>query len=149
MRSSLVVTASGCQCQSRNSPWSDLSIHRHSEIWGAADEAVLNNIHKIQIFFLKSPFAACRLKVLRPRSEQWIGPAVSSISLSRGGEIPVPPCGRDVDPSIRPYIGLRVIVWYHHRWHSPGEEGLRCNDFCFFGKKERTNIVALLSKNML
>jgi hypothetical protein len=29
-----------------------------------------------------------------------------------------------------------------------GEEGARCNDFCFFGKKERKNIIALLSKDM-
>jgi hypothetical protein len=32
MRSSRVVRASGCQCQSRNSPGFDSSIHQHSEI---------------------------------------------------------------------------------------------------------------------
>ncbi len=43
---SQVVGASGCQCQSRNSPGFDPSILRHSGIWGAADDAVLNNVHK-------------------------------------------------------------------------------------------------------
>ncbi len=47
MRSSRVYRASGCQCQSRSSPgFVDSSILRHSEIWGAADEAVLKNVHK-------------------------------------------------------------------------------------------------------
>ncbi len=43
---SRVVRASGCQCQSRNSPGFVPSIIRHSGIWGAADEAVLSNVHK-------------------------------------------------------------------------------------------------------
>ncbi len=42
MRSSLVVRASDCQYTSCNGPGFDLSIRRHSGIWGAADEAVLN-----------------------------------------------------------------------------------------------------------
>jgi hypothetical protein len=42
MRSSLVVRASNCQCTSCNGPGFDPSIRRHSGIWGAADEAVLN-----------------------------------------------------------------------------------------------------------
>ncbi len=42
MRSSLVVRASDCQCTSCNGPRFDPSIRRHSGIWGAADEAVLN-----------------------------------------------------------------------------------------------------------
>jgi hypothetical protein len=46
MRSSRVVTAPCCQCQSRNSPGFDSIILRHSGICGAADEAVLNNVHK-------------------------------------------------------------------------------------------------------
>jgi hypothetical protein len=46
MRSSQVVRASDCQCQSRNSPGFDPSILRHSEICGAADEAVLNTVHR-------------------------------------------------------------------------------------------------------
>ncbi len=46
MRSSRVVRAAGCQCQSRNSHGLDLSILRHSGIWGVADEAALNNINK-------------------------------------------------------------------------------------------------------
>ncbi len=50
MRFSVMVRASDCHCQSRNSP----SIHRHSEIWGAADEAVLNTVHRKKI--AKIPF---------------------------------------------------------------------------------------------
>ncbi len=46
MRSSLVVRASDCQCTSCNGPGFDLSIRRHSGIWGAADEAVLNIVGK-------------------------------------------------------------------------------------------------------
>ncbi len=42
MRSSLVIRASDCQCTSCNGPGLDLSIRRHSGIWGAADEAMLN-----------------------------------------------------------------------------------------------------------
>ncbi len=38
--------ASDCYCQSRKSPGFGPSVFRHSEIWGAADEAVLNNVHK-------------------------------------------------------------------------------------------------------
>ncbi len=45
MRSSLVVRASDCQCTSCNGPGLDPSIRRHSGIWGAADEAVLNIVH--------------------------------------------------------------------------------------------------------
>ncbi len=41
-----MVRASGRQCQSRNSPGFDPSIFRHSGLWGAADEAVLKNVHK-------------------------------------------------------------------------------------------------------
>ncbi len=37
--------ASSCQSQSCNSSGFDPSILRHSGIWGAADEAVLNNVH--------------------------------------------------------------------------------------------------------
>jgi hypothetical protein len=46
MRTSRVVKASDCQCQSRNSPGIDHSILQHSGIGGAADEAVLNKIIK-------------------------------------------------------------------------------------------------------
>ncbi len=59
MRSSRVVRASGCQCQSRNSPRFDPSILQHSRIWGAADEAVLNNVHKKEKNPKKSPFYVC------------------------------------------------------------------------------------------
>jgi hypothetical protein len=44
MRSCRAVKASGCQCWSCNSPGFDLSILRHSGIWGAADESVLNKV---------------------------------------------------------------------------------------------------------
>ncbi len=46
MRSSLVVRASDCQCTSCNGPGFDPSIRRHSGIWGAADETVLNIVRK-------------------------------------------------------------------------------------------------------
>jgi hypothetical protein len=46
MRSSLVVRASDCQCTSCNGPGFDPSIRRHSGIWGAADETVLNIVQK-------------------------------------------------------------------------------------------------------
>ncbi len=46
MRSSQVVRASDSQCRSRNCPGFDPSILRHSGIWGAADEAVLNIVPK-------------------------------------------------------------------------------------------------------
>ncbi len=46
MRSSLVVRASDCQCTSCNGPGFNPSIRRHSGIWGAADEAVLNTVRK-------------------------------------------------------------------------------------------------------
>jgi hypothetical protein len=46
MRSSRMVRASGCQCQSRNSPGFDPASSGTVECEGAADEAVLNNVHK-------------------------------------------------------------------------------------------------------
>ncbi len=46
MRSNLVVRASDCKCTRCNGPGSDPSIRRHSGIWGAADEAVLNIVCK-------------------------------------------------------------------------------------------------------
>ncbi len=46
MRSNRVVRASGCQCLIVNSPGFAPSILRHSGIWGAADEAVLDNVHE-------------------------------------------------------------------------------------------------------
>ncbi len=42
MRFNQVVRASGCQCQSRTSPRFNPRILRHSGIWGATDEEVLN-----------------------------------------------------------------------------------------------------------
>ncbi len=55
MRSSQLVKASGYQCQSRNSPGFDPSILRRSRIWGAADEAVLNNVYRNKKIYKKSP----------------------------------------------------------------------------------------------
>jgi hypothetical protein len=55
MRVSRAVWASCCQCQSRNSPGVDPSVLPHCGIWGAADEAVLNNVHKKKKS-KKSPF---------------------------------------------------------------------------------------------
>ncbi len=46
MRSSLVVRASDCQYTSCNGAGFNHSIRRHSGIWGAADEAVLNIVRK-------------------------------------------------------------------------------------------------------
>ncbi len=46
MRSSLVVRASDCQCTRCSDPGFHPSICRHSGIWGAADEAVLNVVRK-------------------------------------------------------------------------------------------------------
>jgi hypothetical protein len=46
MRSSLVFRAPDCQCASCIGPGFDPSIRRHSGIWGAADEAVLNLVRK-------------------------------------------------------------------------------------------------------
>ncbi len=45
MRSSRVVRSSDSQCRRSNCPGFDPSILRHSEIWGAADETVLNIVH--------------------------------------------------------------------------------------------------------
>ncbi len=43
---SRVVRASDCQCRSRMRPGLDTSILRLSGIWGAADKAMLNKLHK-------------------------------------------------------------------------------------------------------
>jgi hypothetical protein len=56
------LAPSDCQCRSRNSPGFDPSIFRHSGIWGAADEAVLNTVHRKKI--QKIPLFK---KVLPPR----------------------------------------------------------------------------------
>ncbi len=59
VRSSQVVRASDCQYRSPNSPGFHPSILRHSGIWGEADEAVLNKVHrrkkiqKFPLFFFK------------------------------------------------------------------------------------------------
>ncbi len=47
---------SGCLCLCRSSPRFDPSILPHSGIWGAADEAVLNNVHKKRKKSKKSSF---------------------------------------------------------------------------------------------
>jgi hypothetical protein len=55
MISSRVIRAFGCQCQSRNSPGFETSILRDSGIWGAAEEAVLNNVHNSEKFLINTP----------------------------------------------------------------------------------------------
>jgi hypothetical protein len=67
MRSSLVVRASDWQCTSCNGPGFDPSIRRHSGIWGAADEAVLNIIRTKR---KKSP------KKIFKKKNEWKTPAV-------------------------------------------------------------------------
>ena len=56
MRSSREVRASDSQCQSRNCPGFDPSILRHSGIWGAADETVLDKVLKNPKKSLKKKF---------------------------------------------------------------------------------------------
>jgi hypothetical protein len=65
MESSRVVRASGCQCQSHNSPEFDPSILRHSDILGAEDEAVLNNVHKQEEKIQKTTFKHFIFKIDR------------------------------------------------------------------------------------
>ncbi len=62
MRSSQVVRASGCQCQSRNNPGLDPSILRHSGIWSGSGMGKNSDPRwTFRIFFLVSVF---RLKIL-------------------------------------------------------------------------------------
>ncbi len=74
MRSSLVVRASDCQCTGCNGPGFDPSIRRHSGIWGAADEAVLNRVRKKKKkspkkIFLKKIF--CRIVICTSANTTW------------------------------------------------------------------------------
>ncbi len=84
MRSSLVVRASDCQCTSCNGPGFAPSIRRHSGIWGAADEAVLNIVRKnkkspqkirkkslkiLALYYRKSDWCISRKETARPRSQ--------------------------------------------------------------------------------
>ncbi len=57
----LMVRASDCQCTSGNGPGFDPSIRRHSGIWRAADEAVLNKVRKK--IFKKSPQKIFKKKI--------------------------------------------------------------------------------------
>ncbi len=75
-RSSRVVRPSGCQCQSHNSPEFHPSIFQHSGIWGAADEAVLNNIQHKRKHPKNPPFTI-------HRGLSWSGFPVLKISLWR------------------------------------------------------------------
>jgi hypothetical protein len=56
IRSSRVFRASGCQCLIATILGFDSSILRHSGIWGAAEEAGLNKVHKKFKNLKKSPF---------------------------------------------------------------------------------------------
>jgi hypothetical protein len=64
MRSSKVVRASDCQCQSHNCSGFDPSILRHSGIWGAADEAVVNNVYRKKIPPLKQNSVLLRFALI-------------------------------------------------------------------------------------
>ncbi len=76
MRSSLVIRSSDCQCRSCKSPGFDPSILRHRGIWGAADEAMLNTVHrrkkfkKITLFLwsgcFAQRFAGCNRRKILP-----------------------------------------------------------------------------------
>jgi hypothetical protein len=72
MRSSLVVRASDCQCTSCNCPGFDPIIRRHSGIWGAADEAVLNIVRRKNLKspkkYLKKTFAGVQGEVAQVRA---------------------------------------------------------------------------------
>ncbi len=68
MRSSLVVRASDCQCTSCNGPGFDPSIRRHSGIWGAADETVLNIVRTKR---KKSPKKIFKKKI-HPQSNNYL-----------------------------------------------------------------------------
>ncbi len=76
MRSSLVVRASDCQCTSCNGPGFDPSIRRHSGIWGAADEAVLNIVWKkswkIPQKNNRAMYAAFRAEQLKVAIPRWL-----------------------------------------------------------------------------
>jgi hypothetical protein len=55
-----------------NIPGFDPSILRHSGIWGAADEAVLNNLHKKENKSKKSPFLYITvLKLINTVAKKW------------------------------------------------------------------------------
>ncbi len=90
MRSSLVFRASDCQCRSCNGPGFDPSIRRHSGIWGAADEAVLNIVRTYKInklswlaFFRKS--AKCPYEILSVSDPHWFQSGSGAGSISGSG----------------------------------------------------------------
>ncbi len=65
VRSSRMVRASDCQCQSRSSPGFYPSILRQSGIWGGADEAVWNIVEKN--LELKTTLTLVRMALWAPR----------------------------------------------------------------------------------
>jgi hypothetical protein len=74
MRSSRVVRAFDSRCRRRNCPGLDPSFLRHSGIWGAADEVVLNIVHKKRknpnnppIFILWFAFKTLSKKAVMPK----------------------------------------------------------------------------------
>ncbi len=84
MRSSLVVRAPDSQCTSCNGPEFDHSIRRHSRIWGAVDEAVLNIVWK------KNPPKKYLKKIKNKIFLGWGGPArrsTSSNTCQQGGAV--------------------------------------------------------------
>ncbi len=64
MRSSWVIRASGYQSPIRNSPGFYPSILRHSGIWGAADEAVLNSVSKKKKMSRKYLYSVSVIQIL-------------------------------------------------------------------------------------
>ncbi len=85
MRSSLVVRASDCQCTSCNGPGFDPSIRRHSGIWGAADEAVLNKVRKK--YKKNPPLFPCN-KLFSSRLEVAVGPHSEEQREGAPGQLP-------------------------------------------------------------
>jgi hypothetical protein len=79
---SRLVRESDSQCRSSNCPGFDPSILRHSGIWRAADEALLNIVHKkkkIQKnppfkkikYYVLYPLENCQLRIMWPKPWLW------------------------------------------------------------------------------
>ncbi len=118
MRFSRVVRASDCQCRSRNSPGFDPSILRHSGVWGAADEAVLNTVHwqKITLFRKSGPLAYVDSRRCTSRWGGWWARALSPSGRPRrpaASPTPAPPgC---------PARSSSICPWYCY-WFRQKEE---------------------------
>ncbi len=128
--------------QSHNSPGLDPSILGHRRIWGAADEAVLNNVQKIPLFI---DWCYCRsvLRIIywttstpttdwrwRPRyfsSSRW---PLSSLSLCiYSGRVPVPVIFNFYPPYNWNLLSLFLSF---HRWENLKSSRWRTELFLFF-----------------